>query len=206
MARQQGRDALTERGRQIQATQQARDGACIDGIGRRGEPLRGGHRRFEQDRRRQRTHSAWHRGQSTSDRGNFGCNVAHRLRLTINSGDAIDADIDHRGAGLNPFRLHQACFPNSDYHEVGSAAVRCHIPGGDLTHGDGGSGGGQQLRHRLADDRRRTDYHRIDTSQISQRFAGERHRRQSGTRRHRRGARQQKTKARRADALDILAR
>ena len=70
---------------------------------------------------------------------------------------AVDADVDHRGALLDPVALDELGPPDRGDEHVGAAADRREVARARVAGGDGGVGGQQQRRDRLADEVRAAD-------------------------------------------------
>src|SRR5262245_30265323 len=75
--------------------------------------------------------------------------------------DAVDADIDHRRTRLEPVALDEARLSDRRDQEIGPPAHRAEIAGPRMGDGDRGILLKQELRHRLADDVRPPDHHRL---------------------------------------------
>ena len=66
--------------------------------------------------------------------------------------DAVDADIDDDGAGLDPGAPDHFGPADGGHHHIGATDRFGEIAGARMGDGDGGVARQQQLRHRLADD------------------------------------------------------
>ena len=84
--------------------------------------------------------------------------VADELRLAVLAGDAVDADVDHDRAGLDPVALDHLGTADGGDDDVGAAARRpARSRGLRVGDGHGAALAEQELRHRLADDVRAAD-------------------------------------------------
>ena len=71
---------------------------------------------------------------------------------------AVDADVDHVGALLDPVALHELGPPDGGDEDVGAAADRGEVARARVAGGDGRVGGQQQRGDRLADEVRAADH------------------------------------------------
>ena len=86
--------------------------------------------------------------------------VADEPALPSGAVDAVDADVDHRRARLDPVALHHARPADRGDQDVGAAADRGEVAGARMRDRHRAAVAQQQLRHRLADDVRAADHHR----------------------------------------------
>ena len=82
--------------------------------------------------------------------------------------DPVDADVDHGSARLHPVRLDHLRTADSGNEDVGAAAHRRQVARAAVRDRDGAALGGEQLRHRLADDVRAADHDRVESGEVAQ--------------------------------------
>ena len=95
----------------------------------------------------------------------------HRRRAGVlppSPGDAVDADIDHRGAGLDPVAAHHLGLADRGDQDVGAARHRRQVARARMGDRHGAMLGEQQRRHRLADDVGAADHHRLGAGERAQ--------------------------------------
>ena len=80
------------------------------------------------------------------------------LRLAVGGRDAVDADIDHRRARLDPVAAHELGLPTATTRMSACAAERRQVAGARMGDGHRAIGAQQQLRHRAADQGRAADH------------------------------------------------
>src|SRR5260221_6832461 len=85
--------------------------------------------------------------------------------------DAVDADIDHRRARLEPGAADEFRPADRGDDDIGAAAQFGQIAAARMRHRDGAALAQQQQRHRLADDVRAAEDERIQPGEIAQRLA-----------------------------------
>ncbi len=83
--------------------------------------------------------------------------------------DAVDADVDHGGAGLDPVALDEARPADRGDQDIGLPALARQILGcANGRHTDRAVFAQQQLRHRLADDVRAADHDGAQARKVAQ--------------------------------------
>ena len=111
----------------------------------------------EQHRDRHRPDATRHRGDQPGDLGRRGeLDVADQAGV-----GAVDADVDHGRARLDPAALDHLRAPDGGDQHVGAAAHRVQVTGARVADRDGGVLGQQQRRHRLAHQVRAADDDRL---------------------------------------------
>ncbi len=102
-------------------------------------------------------------------------NVAHQYGLAFGRslrlarGDPVDADVDHRGARLDPVAAHHLRPADSGHDDVAEPGDRRQVLGARMGDGDGAIGAQQQLGDRLAHQVGSADHDRVAPTQRSQR-------------------------------------
>ena len=87
--------------------------------------------------------------------------------LPAGIGHAIDADVDHGCARLDPVAANEFGAADGDAQEFGAPAIVGQIARVGMRDGDGRVLVEQNLRQRIADDMRTADHQRIDPDQRS---------------------------------------
>ena len=95
--------------------------------------------------------------------------IAHEPALAALAGDAVDADIDHGRARLDPVAAHHLGAARGGDQDVGAARHGGQVAGARMGQSDGAMFGQQQRRHRLADDVGAADHHRLGAGERAQR-------------------------------------
>ena len=83
-------------------------------------------------------------------------------------GEAVDADVDDRRAGLEPVALDHFGAADGGDDDVGAADDVGQVAGAAVGDGDGAAFAEQQQRHRLADDVGAADDDRVHAGKIAQ--------------------------------------
>ena len=86
---------------------------------------------------------------------------------------AVDADVDHRGAGRDPVGLDHGGPARRGDHDLGPAHHRGQVAGARVRDRHGAGVREQERRHRLADDVRAPDDHRLTPRQVAEMRAQE---------------------------------
>ena len=122
---------------------------------------------FKQAGDRHRPDAAGDRRDRARHRGRLGKgHIADELALAVRLDDAVDADIDHDGAGLDPVALHELGLTDCRHHEVGAAHHVGKVLGARMRDGHRAVLAQQKLSHRLADDVGASDDDRVEARQI----------------------------------------
>ena len=131
----------------------------------------GGNQRVgHQHRNGHRPDAARHRRDGAGPFGGLGIgDIADEARLALallGRRDAVDADVDDGGAGLDPVALDHFGAADGGDQNVGGAGERRQVLGAAMGDGDGAVGGKQQVGHRLADDVGAADDDGVEAGQI----------------------------------------
>ena len=81
---------------------------------------------------------------------------------------AVDADVDHRRARLDPVAADHLGPADGGDDDVGAAHDVGQVAGSRMGDGDGALSPEQQLRHRLADDVRAADHDRVEPGKVAE--------------------------------------
>ena len=77
--------------------------------------------------------------------------IADQSRLAVGARQAVDADIDHGGARLDPVAAHHFRLADGGVDQVGAGAQLCEIARARMRDGHGGVFVEQQLQQQAAD-------------------------------------------------------
>ena len=101
--------------------------------------------------------------------------IADELVFSVARIDAIDADVDHHSAGLDPVGLDEFRLADGGDQDVGAPRDPRQIAGARMRHGHGGIGSQQQLRRRLAKQKRAADHQHILAGYVAHIFLQQQH-------------------------------
>ena len=87
------------------------------------------------------------------------------MRDLPSRGDAVDADVDHGRAGLDPVAANKFRTADGDAQKFGAPAQLGQISRVRMRDGDGRVLVEQHLRQRIADDMRAADHQRVEAEQ-----------------------------------------
>ena len=100
--------------------------------------------------------------------------TAHRVKIDVadkavaaaRQSDRVDADIDYRGARLDPVDLDHLRLPNRCYHNVGPPADRGRVAALRVDRRDSAIRRKEKRRHRLSDEVRAAEDDRLGAGEI----------------------------------------
>src|SRR5574340_501064 len=168
-----------------------------------GGPLRGAHGVRHQHGDGHRADAAGHRGDPA---GHFLRRIEIHVAAQLAVGHAVDADVDHRRAGLDHVAGDHLRPAGGDDQDVGVARVFGEVDGLGGADGDGGIVLQQHQRHRLADDVAAPDHHGMLALDRHAAFFQQLHRavRRAGGEAHIAGG--QRADVHRVEAVHVLVR